>query len=88
MITATELASFDKKRDDDILNQRIEWFIRHYQPEDREDAARFHMHLHELVRSIYAKACEPYEKTMHSMLMSLPLSPIFESKHIMKEKVG
>lgn len=63
----------DDWQDENIFNQRIEHFIKQYEPRDERDRSQFHMHLHDLMRCAYGLAAKPYERTMQSMLKSLPI---------------
>lgn len=82
MTTATELSMkpFNEMRDEHILDQRFEHFLKRHKPSDPRDAMDFEVELHSLVRAIYAEATKPYEKTMSSMLRALPTPAIFMEK--------
>lgn len=61
-------------RDEQIMNDYLMEFIKRYEPKDDEhERIWFHTHLHSLVRQAYGLAAKPYERTMQSMLKSLPI---------------
>ena len=80
MMNATE--EMEKHRFDAnerILDQRIAHFIRKWRPRESHDAIDFDMEFHNLLRSAYAQAAVPYQKTMDAMLRSMPTPALFGS---------
>ena len=73
MTTATEAMMNENRdeRDNNILNLRMERFIKEYAPKDPYGASQFHVALHELMRATFAEASKPYERTMDGLMKSV-----------------
>jgi hypothetical protein len=58
------------------LNISIAEFIKRYEPKDRDEAAYFNTHLHEIVRAVYADMTAPVEHSLAATLnMAIPMAP-------------
>lgn len=74
--TATAMASRQDTDRNERLNRCIAEFVKRYAPDDRDEAAYFHAHLHEIVRSVYADMTAPVERALAATLnVAMPFVP-------------
>jgi hypothetical protein len=66
--TATEIAARQEADRNDRLNRSIAEFVKRYAPDDRDEAAYFTAHLHDIVRAVYADMTTPVERALAATL--------------------
>lgn len=79
--TATAIAAREGADRNERLNRSIAEFIKRYAPDDRDEAAYFNMHLHEIVRAVYADMTTPVERALAATLnVAMPFVPFPPTK--------
>lgn len=61
----------------DRLNRSIAEFVKRYEPKDRDEAAYFNAHLHDIVRAVYADMAQPVERALTGALMNAAYPPVY-----------
>lgn len=70
-IIRTAQESYTQNR---ILHDRMDWFAKHWAPDDRRKAAEFHADFLLIVQGVYAAAQEPAHQMMLRLVQGMPMS--------------
>lgn len=77
MIDIDELQKFDELRHRYALNEQIDWFLKNFSPEDRDDAHYFYRSFMDIIQSMHRETQKPFINELNvyrnTMAMISPL---------------